>query len=206
MLIEKVMVLGNSITAHAPKADIGWLDNWGMAASSMEKDFAHLLLDAVACRNQGRRAEAVIKNIAAFEREYSTYDIKVALSAYADFKPDIVVLAIGENIPPPDTPGKMEALKSALAILLAILEENGHPALFIRSCFYADPVKDGILREMADRFNATFVDISALCRDENNFARSERSFENRFVAAHPGDRGMAAIASAIWEQINKTLN
>lgn len=206
MKIGKVMILGNSITSHAPKADIGWLDNWGMAASSRERDFAHLLLDNIAVYNHGRKAEAVIQNIAAFEKEYSTCDIKAVLAAYAGFKPDIIVLAIGENIPHPDTPDKREALKKALADLMGELKNNGNPAIFIRSCFYADPVKDGILLEISERFNASFVDISALCRDENNFARSERAFVNKFVAAHPGDRGMKAIASAVWKKITETLN
>ena len=40
----KVLVYGNSIALHAPKADIGWTNNWGMAASAPEKDFAHLVV------------------------------------------------------------------------------------------------------------------------------------------------------------------
>ncbi len=30
----RVLFLGNSITLHAPKRDIGWTANWGMAASA----------------------------------------------------------------------------------------------------------------------------------------------------------------------------
>ena len=39
----KVLVYGNSIALHGPKADIGWTNCWGMAASAAEKDFAHLV-------------------------------------------------------------------------------------------------------------------------------------------------------------------
>lgn len=30
----KVLVYGNSIALHVPKADIGWTNSWGMAASA----------------------------------------------------------------------------------------------------------------------------------------------------------------------------
>ena len=34
----RVMFLGNSITYHEPKEEIGWYGSWGMAASSKESD------------------------------------------------------------------------------------------------------------------------------------------------------------------------
>jgi len=40
---RKVLFFGNSITRHAPKADIGWTGDWGMAASSRDKDYVHLV-------------------------------------------------------------------------------------------------------------------------------------------------------------------
>ena len=43
----KILFVGNSITKHSPKADIGWYNDCGMAASSVEKDYVHLLVKKV---------------------------------------------------------------------------------------------------------------------------------------------------------------
>ena len=40
---HRLLIVGNSITLHGPKADIGWDHNFGMAASLAERDYVHLL-------------------------------------------------------------------------------------------------------------------------------------------------------------------
>ena len=42
-----ILCVGNSILNHGPSADIGWSGSWGMAASSADKDYYHLLQDKV---------------------------------------------------------------------------------------------------------------------------------------------------------------
>ena len=43
----KITFLGNSITRHMPKPEIGWVHDWGMAASCLENDYAHIMIKAL---------------------------------------------------------------------------------------------------------------------------------------------------------------
>ena len=44
----QVLFPGNSITLHGPAPDIGWTGNWGMTASSQDKDYVHRLTAEIA--------------------------------------------------------------------------------------------------------------------------------------------------------------
>jgi hypothetical protein len=67
----------------------------------------------------------------------------------------------------------------------------------VRSCFWASGPKDAALKNVCGEVGGVYVDIGTLGKDETNYARSERAFQHKGVAAHPGDRGMKAIADAI---------
>jgi hypothetical protein len=75
--------------------------------------------------------------------------------------------------------------------------------ILVRSCFWANAAKDEALRGACTAVNGVYVDISALSKDEKNYARSERPFKHAGVANHPGDAGMAAIAEAMVKAVPK---
>jgi hypothetical protein len=94
---QKILFLGNSITLHGPAPAIGWTGNWGMAASKQDKDYVHLLTTDIT-KAVGAQPKTMVKNIAKFEREYTTFDLAKELKPELDFNADIVVVAIGVNI------------------------------------------------------------------------------------------------------------
>lgn len=194
--IRRVLFLGNSITLHGPKADIGWTGNWGMAASSEDKDYVHLV-KAGLTQQLGVIPEIRVRNIADFERNYSTYDVKTQLKEVLAFEPDLVVLAIGENVPGLGSDKARVEFKEAVLRLVNALVEKRHPRIVVRSSFWADPAKDTVLREACDAVKGRWVDAGPIGKDPSNAARSERSFKHDGVAGHPGDKGMKALAELI---------
>ncbi len=193
----KILYLGNSITRHGPKADIGWTNNCGMAATALEKDFVHLLTASIA-KHIGKQPEILVANLADFERGYATYDLPAKTQPFIAFKPDLVIVAIGENVAALTGAAAKTAFKEKLVGLLTLLKKNGSPEIFVRSCFWADKAKDEVLREASAATGCVFVDIGTLGKDEANYARSERKIAHAGVANHPGDRGMQALADALF--------
>lgn len=193
---RKVLFLGNSITLHGPKADIDWTGNWGMAASVAEKDYVHLVTAALAARS-ATAPEVMVKNIADFERAYAGYDIAGKLKEQIDFKAELIIVAIGENVPALKTVEEEAAFLKAVTTLLRSVKGDRDATVLVRSSFWANPAKDKALVTACAAVGGVFVDISALGKDESNYARSEREFQHAGVANHPGDKGMAAIADAI---------
>jgi hypothetical protein len=200
--IRRILYLGNSITLHGPKADIGWSGNWGMAASAEDKDYVHLVTSALA-RHTGVTPKIKVSNIADFERSYATYDVDVQMKDLFAFDPDLVVLAIGENVPVLDTGEARDQFKAGVLNILRCALAKRHPLIVVRSCFWADEAKDQALKEACQEAGGIFVNAGPLGQDAANAARSERSLTHDGVAGHPGDKGMKAIADAILQAILK---
>jgi alpha-galactosidase len=197
---SKILFVGNSITKHGPKADIDWHGNWGMAATSEDKDYVHLVTKALAAK-QGTAPEIMVKNVADFERNHVGYDIAGKFADAAGFKADLVILCIGENVAALMTPEAQVNYQEQVTALLKALKSNPQANVIVRSSFWADSAKDSAMRQACEAIGGTFVDISALSKDEKNYARSERPYKHAGVAHHPGDRGMAAIAEAIVKAV-----
>jgi alpha-galactosidase len=197
---QKVLFVGNSLTLHGPKADIDWHGNWGMAASSQDTDYVHLVIKSLTTK-QGLPPVTMIKNVAEFERAHANYDVAGKFADAAAFKADLVILCIGENVPALKTPDATAKYQEQVTALLRTLRSNPKAQVIVRSSFWANEAKDTAMRKACENVGGTFVDISALSKDERNFARSERPFKHAGVANHPGDRGMAAIAEAIMKTI-----
>ena len=202
MRVNKLLFLGNSITLHGPAESIGWLGNWGMAASSEDKDFVHLLATRIG-QAAGGKPELLVRNVADFERQFETFDVAAGLSEAIAFEADVIVIAIGENVPALGTLELRAAYQEAFVRLLRGLRRNSRQVIFVRSTFWNEPIRNERMAAACKETGDVYVDQAGLDQNEAHFARSERKFDHAGVAAHPGDRGMQAIADGLWNAIER---
>ena len=178
--VRKILFLGNSLTLRGPKPDIGWTNTRGMAASVPENDYVHRVTRAVAdCT--GHAPEVLVRNIAAFERRYKTYDASTELHDAFTFEPDLVILAIGGNVPPLTNDMDMALFKmGVMEILEGVRSDGKTPLLLVCSLYGLDAAKDRVLRSVCRDAGGRHVDLEAFGSD-------------------PDDRGMRRIAETIVE-------
>ena len=186
----RVLVLGNSITRHGPKADIGWVGDWGMAASSADNDFVHRLFGMLT--ESGKDVYMRIRQGAHWECNFNKEDCLPAFEADRDFDPDLIVFRLGDNVKLSDTP----YFKDALIKFISFLKKDNTKFVFT-TCFYNSSERNDVLADVAEMFDSPCVDI--ICRDKKYTA--EGLFEHTGVAGHPGDLGMEMIATKIFDQI-----
>lgn len=191
----RVLVYGNSIALHAPKADIGWTNCWGMAASAPGKDFAHLVVSGLEAK-LGKKADFRIRNLWTLERNFTTNIATVAeIAADAAWRPDYVVIAIGENVPNIDS-STAAAYRKLLSDIARPFADAGS-RIAMRSPFWRNDVKASCTREAALEVGAEYVDAGHLGEKPENKAIG--LFSHSGVANHPGDLGMRRIADLILE-------
>jgi len=193
--VKKMLVVGDSITKHAPAKSLGWSGNWGMAASSMEKDFAHLLY-AKLCAAQSEKPELIINALGG-----GTIAGKLAnLSSITKHAADLVIIQLGENdrkVTPKDFEQPYEKL------IEAVKKANPDAHIYCCGAWRCGPLKNTMIRNACLRQGAVFVDISAVYADPTASAGSEKRFTHAGVNWHPGDKGMQGYAEALWKAIRE---
>ncbi|MDD6884335.1 MAG: SGNH/GDSL hydrolase family protein [Eubacteriales bacterium] len=195
----RILFLGNSITWHGPKAEIGWNGSWGMAASCREKDYVHLLISKI--RDLHPDAGFCITQGAIWERNIDSCDLAANFAAARDFTPDIVYVALGANTPSENFDGALFQ-RCMQTLLNFIAEKSAQPKFIIATNYWNDP-KTQALREFAMENGYPLVDLSDSLAPEENRAIGQFSHEG--VANHPGDLGMQRIAERIWRVLEPLL-
>ncbi len=196
----RILFVGNSITLHAKKAEIGWHGCWGMAASCREKDYVHEVMKRVHAIVPD--AGYMIVQAADWERGYwnapEEFDFLCRARAY---DADIIVVRLGENVQPKEL--QAHDLTEGLGHLLDFLDPMHDKRLIVTDEFWPNPSKDVCIEEACRRRGVDVTHISHLGRRDDMKALG--LFEHGGVAAHPGDKGMLCIAEIIFDEMKDML-
>ena len=191
--IKNVLILGNSIVAHSPLAEIGWAGDWGMAASARDSDFVHRL--SVDIHKVDKSVDVSWGNLSMFENNYESYDLS-QLAAWRN--PDMLIIKISENVK--YVQGMDEKFISRFDALIRYLTSADSTAIIIVEGYWPTPVND-MIRNYALQYSFPFVPLADLYTDDpKNSAIG--LFEHEGVSLHPSDQGMRNIASRIWDAIS----
>lgn len=192
----RILFLGNSITLHGPLADIGWTNQWGMAASAPEKDFVHIVTQGIE-KETGRKADVRVRNVADFERNFTTWQPGSEIRELIDFDAQYIVFAFGENTPELQTEVERASYREAVKRFLSLfVHGRAKPHAVVRGVFWTNDWKDACLAQAASDLAFTFVKADfADIRGMDAWGH----YWHSGVARHPGDAGMAAIAGAILD-------
>ncbi len=200
MNVDRILYFGNSITIMAPVPSIGWYNDWGMAASAPQYDYVHVLTNDIAQAAGGTPSIMATYN-ADFEWNYNTTYDWSELQPQLDFKPTVVVVAIGENVVPLTTQAEQTAFATAFTRLIDTFKADGNPAIFVRSSFIADPTY-GVMQQVANAEGVTYIDQTWVGNNYYNHAYSEPYYANDpGFNGHPGNQGMSVIATSLYNSM-----
>lgn len=200
---NKYVAIGNSITKH-PHAEYWW-GNWGMAATEKEKDYFHIVSQELLNRNSNCVFEAL--NFAEWERSNNRREELKKLDEYLTIETDLVTIFLGENV------NNIDTLEDDFIELINYVKEktSDNVSIIVIGMFWNNIEINNIKKNVANTLNLKFVNL--IGKYDNGYYTSKVNSEvlgddgnkhiitNPFVAEHPGDVGMRAIANEIIELI-----
>ena len=198
----KYFSLGNSITVHAPNEV--WWNEVGMAASDADHDYVHLVA-AYLSASYGKTA-CHPYYFYAWETAENRSSILSLLDPYLDPGLDLVTIQLGENAE------DLSTFEQDFEELIRYVQAKAPGAkILVIDDFWPNGERSQMKQNAVERTGAEFIslkDIQGSADVEAGVgvvvydpAGNPHTVENADVAAHPGDRGMQAIADRIIEAL-----
>ncbi|MBQ3151783.1 MAG: hypothetical protein IJB86_11125 [Clostridia bacterium] len=195
----RVMFVGNSMTLHGIKEDIGWHIECGMAASCPENDYVHLMMKEI--DRLSVDASYCICQVAQWECNYASDEVFCEQIQNArSFSADIIIFRAIENCP---TRGfEASVFMSQLHKLLSYLDRDNKAKIVMTTGFWRHPGDDVII-EYANKNKLPLVLLGDL--GDLDEMKALGLFEHIGVANHPGDLGMRCMADRIMSEVKKVF-
>lgn len=202
-----VLFVGNSIAQHSYREDIGWLSDWGMAATKRENDVVQQLQGMLKAGNPSSSVTPC--NIAVWERDF-TIDIDELLSDTLRNR-NAVVIMLGENVL------DLTTFKTKINdVVDRCLEQT--PMVVIVGCFiHREREREKATRDAAERRHLPFVSLLTLetetredlCPtiDDTYYDTNGKTYHlsNPSILGHPNDMAMKLIAKRIYKAFKENF-
>lgn len=191
----RILFVGNSITLHGIRPEVGWYHVFGMAASAAERDYVHLVERAVL--EADPEASFKICQVAEWERAYAEGErLHEKYRDSRDFAADIIIVRCIENCPWEGFDGAL--FERQLDALLSYLDKEKKASLLVTTGFWRHP-GDAALRAYARERGCPCIELGDL--GEDDAMKATGLFAHRGVANHPGDLGMQTIAERLRDPL-----
>lgn len=209
---KKVLILGNSITYH-PTTDFSesygviWNGSWGMAVTSEENDYVHLLMKYA--KDAGYHADIRVggniwrtdRTLGSIETNPTLYMTTADLDdstakEFAEFKPDIIINALGANNT--DVDNFITVYENAMEYIAP----NAKVITVGTICGSAPWEK---VSALAAEKGWPYVDRTEAAGYATGTYMANSIWGANAIGWHPGNNGMRAIADGIWAYLEGYL-
>lgn len=189
---KRVLFVGNSITRHGSAPQLGWEGDWGMAASSIEKDYVHLTVGAL--KERLGNIDCCVTQAADWERNYKDGELlSRQYQAARDFCADILVIRLGENVIRETF--DYDAFVSAYVDMVRFFAPKEDTKIILTDLYWPHEGIDKGIHEAAGRLGLPVIKMGDL--GGNDAMSAKGLFWHEGVAGHPGDAGMKEISARI---------
>ena len=221
----KVLIIGNSITQHNPNLSYGWAADWGMAATSRDKDYVHLLESQILAKNDAVEVKAV--NISPYEKYFYDWTmIGDTKDKYANWNADIIIATFGANVKnganENDSSYENDYIFSPdkYKKIIDKFNPDGDALVIAGATALTNSGIVDVIAEAASTYGYTYVDMTEwtareyLAHDyEDEILAYYREVTgdttltsvNSGVLNHPGDKGMEKIAEELWAALDPMI-
>ncbi|HPF82619.1 MAG TPA: SGNH/GDSL hydrolase family protein [Bacilli bacterium] len=200
-----VMYIGNSITRHDYNNN-WWSNDRGMAASTLEKDYVSLVTSAIG-EKQKLPVNKYSYNYATWEvQSHDRAEMLPLIKSYLNFKLDLVVIQLGENV------SNIDTFESDLEELIEYVKKYAPNAQVVAvGDFWVKEARENIKKKVTTKLNIPYADLSPIWNKKEYEAGlgttiigkdgTSHKIDHSGVAIHPGDKGMEYIANKVIELI-----
>ncbi len=196
----KILIIGNSITSHGIANEIGWKHKSGMAASTENNDYVHLLLNQLSLAYPNKNITIRFSNYSELERSPEKFAGK-DWNKLINFKPNKLIFQLSDNI---TKESYIDFKKSSLELLNSFTNTD----IYVISPFFMSVENYNVSKDIALKAKATFIDITDLSNSTENKAINEKNYpadKNSWtvdgIGQHPGNKGMLNLSNEIFKTI-----